>query len=62
MLEELITPGVIRKLYAWESDLLTAHFLRLDPAARHCRFAAGVSDETVVAYWSLNQKARMRTS
>lgn len=50
MLDELITPGVIRKLYAWENDLLTAHFLRLDPAARHCRFAAGVSDETVMAY------------
>lgn len=50
MLEDLTTPGVIRKLYAWETDLLTAHFLRLDPEARHCRFAAGVSDETVVTY------------
>ncbi|MDP2802961.1 MAG: GNAT family N-acetyltransferase [Phreatobacter sp.] len=50
MLEDLTTPGVIRKLYAWETDLLTAHFLRLDPETRRCRFAAGVSDETVVNY------------
>lgn len=50
MHDELIAPGVIRKLLPWETDLLAAHFLRLDPESRHCRFAAGVSDETVTAY------------
>lgn len=50
MFDELITPGVIRKLFAWEGDALRDHFLRLDADARHCRFAAGVSDETIIAY------------
>lgn len=50
MHDELIAPGVIRKLFPWETDVLEAHFLRLDPASRYCRFAAGVSDETVAAY------------
>ncbi|MCZ8313404.1 GNAT family N-acetyltransferase [Phreatobacter sp.] len=50
MLDELIAQGVIRKLFAWESELLAAHFLRLDPDSRRCRFAAGVSDDTVTAY------------
>lgn len=50
MLDELIAPGVIRKLFAWENELLAAHFLRLDPESRRCRFAAGVSDETIAAY------------
>ena len=50
MLEDLTASGVIRKLLPWETELLTAHFLRLDAEARHARFAAGVSDETVVAY------------
>jgi len=50
MHDELIAPGVIRKLFPWETDVLEAHFLRLDPASRHCRFAAGVSDETIAAY------------
>lgn len=50
MLEDLTASGVIRKLYAWETALLKAHFLRLDTDARHARFAAGVSDATVSAY------------
>lgn len=50
MLEDLTASGVIRKLYAWETPLLKAHFLRLDPEARHARFAAGVSDATVSTY------------
>jgi GNAT superfamily N-acetyltransferase len=50
MHDELIAPGVIRKLLPWETDLLAAHLLRLDPESRHCRFAAGVSDETIAAY------------
>lgn len=50
MLDELIAPGVIRKLFAWEGEVLAAHFLRLDADARRCRFSGGVSDGTVVAY------------
>jgi GNAT superfamily N-acetyltransferase len=50
MHDELIAPGVIRKLLPWETDVLAAHLLRLDPESRHCRFAAGVSDETITAY------------
>ncbi|MGU9978712.1 GNAT family N-acetyltransferase [Phreatobacter sp. HK31-P] len=50
MHDELIAAGVIRKLLPWETDLLATHLLRLDPDARHCRFAAGVSDETIAAY------------
>ncbi len=50
MLDELIAPGVIRKLFAWESEVLAAHFLRLDPDSRRCRFSGGVSDETITAY------------
>jgi GNAT superfamily N-acetyltransferase len=50
MLDELTTSGVIRKLLSWETALLHDHFMRLDPYARHCRFAAGVSEETVAAY------------
>lgn len=50
MHDELIAPGVIRKLLPWETDVLAAHLLRLDPESRHCRFAAGVSDETIAAY------------
>ena len=50
MLDELTTSGVIRKLLPWETALLHEHFLRLDADARHCRFAAGVSDETIAAY------------
>lgn len=50
MLDEVTTPGVIRKLMPWETALLRDHFLRLDPQARHCRFAAGVSDHTIATY------------
>lgn len=50
MLDELTTPGVIRKLMPWESDLLRDHLLRLDPESRRCRFFSGVSDDTVAAY------------
>lgn len=50
MTDELIASGVIRKLLPWETALLRDHFLRLDTEARNCRFAAGVSDETISAY------------
>lgn len=43
-------PGLIRKLAPFETKALRDHFLRLDRNSRHCRFAAGVSDETVIAY------------
>lgn len=50
MMTAFNTPGVIRKLVPWETAALRDHLLRLDPQARHCRFAAGVSDQTVIAY------------
>jgi GNAT superfamily N-acetyltransferase len=50
MTDELTASGVIRKLMPWETGELAAHFLRLDPESRHCRFAAGVSDDTITAY------------
>ncbi|MGL4285102.1 MAG: GNAT family N-acetyltransferase [Phreatobacter sp.] len=50
MTDELTASGVIRKLMPWETALLREHFLRLDPEARHCRFAAGVSDDTISGY------------
>ncbi|QCI65795.1 GNAT family N-acetyltransferase [Phreatobacter stygius] len=50
MTDELTASGVIRKLMPWETALLCEHFLRLDPEARNCRFAAGVSDDTITGY------------
>ncbi len=50
MLDDLTTPGVIRKLLPWETAAFRDHLLRLDPQARHCRFAAGVSNQTIITY------------
>ncbi|WP_168201630.1 GNAT family N-acetyltransferase [Phreatobacter aquaticus] len=50
MMDDFTTPGVIRKLLPWETAAFRNHLLRLDPQARHCRFAAGVSDQTIITY------------
>ncbi|MEZ5648422.1 MAG: hypothetical protein R3E60_05705 [Alphaproteobacteria bacterium] len=45
-------PGMhlIRKLLSGDTDSLIAHYLRLDPDDRQCRFAGYVANERVISY------------
>jgi GNAT superfamily N-acetyltransferase len=47
MYEPLPEGGVIRKLWAGETDAYRDHLLRLDPDSRRRRFSGGVADEVI---------------
>ena len=42
--------GILRRLYASDISAFKAHFVRLDPASRHDRFACAVSDAYIERY------------
>jgi GNAT superfamily N-acetyltransferase len=42
--------GLIRKLWAGETDAYRDHLLRLDKDSRHRRFSGAVADEVVIRY------------
>lgn len=49
----LVDGGIIRKLWAGETDQYRAHLLRLDVESRNNRFGGGVSDDFIVNYVTL---------
>jgi GNAT superfamily N-acetyltransferase len=48
MSELLPNDGIIRKLWAGETDAYRDHLLRLDPESRNRRFSGAVADELIV--------------
>ncbi len=50
MYEPLPDNGIIRKLWAGETDAYRDHLLRLDPDSRHTRFSGAVSDDVIVRH------------
>jgi len=49
MHEPLISGGVVRRLWAGETELYRQHLLRLDAGSRRNRFGGAVSDEFIEA-------------
>ena len=50
MHQVFIEGGVIRKLWAVETNVYRDHLLRLDPESRRNRFNATIADDTVRGY------------
>ncbi len=49
---DTVTPGIIRKLWAGESEVFRDHLLRLDAESRRLRFGSAVSVEFIDRYAS----------